>query len=457
MTLQSELAEVVAETRSAHGVPGVAAGVLVGDELTVATHGVTNVEHPLPVTSATLSQVASITKTFTSAACALLVEAGKLRFEDPVDRHLPGLAAATGLDLGQVTVEHLLSHQSGFDGDHLFVNRSDDLGSLSGARRLFPPGTGFSYSNAGFSLAGAVVEAVCGQPFDRFVTDRLLRPLGMANATFRADDAITHSVFAPHWVLDGDAHVIRRAGWQPGWEMGPNDRAAAGLVASVDHLAAWCRFQRTGTDDEGHRLLGDESLARLHTPVVNADRTEDIALDWAERDSGGARSIGHGGVTAGYISDLVIVPDHDVAVIGLTNATNGAIVNQTIRRWALQRVAGLVERDPEPDPTSRPDAASYLGCYLHPFADLTVAAGDLDATLVVSAEQRDIDGWRPPADEPVTCGFLADDHIVSLDHDETARVGRFGLDGDGRAEWLLWGGRRALRAPDQRATAGVES
>ncbi len=449
MGFEADLTEVVAETAAAHGVPGAATGVLVGGELHVATFGVTNVEHPLPVTAATLSQVASITKTFTSAACALLVEAGELTFEDPVDRHLPGLAETIGLDLDQVTVEHLLSHQSGFDGDHLFVHRSDDLTALAGARRLFPPGAGFSYNNAGFSLAGAVVEAVSGQPFDRFVTDRLLRPLGMANATFRADDAITHSVFAPHWVFEGEAHVIRGAGWQPGWEMGPHDRAAAGLVASVDHLASWCRFQRTGTDDEGHRLLGDESLARLHRPVVDADPVEDIALDWHVRDTGGARSIGHGGVTAGYISDLVIVPDHDVAVIALTNATNGAIVNQRIRRWALEQAVGLVERDPEPDPAVEPDAASYLGRYLHPFAELTVAAGDRSGTLVVSAEQRDIEGWRPPVDEPLTCGFLAVDEIVTLDGDGPARVGRFGLGDDGRAEWLLWGGRRAPRAPDE--------
>ncbi len=448
MGFEDDLAEVVAATAAEHGVPGVAVGVLDGGRSHVVTHGVTNVEHPLPVGPDTLTQVASITKTFTGAAVALLVEQGEVAFDDPISRHLPHLGPETGLPFDEITVEHTLSHQVGFDGDHLFVGRSDDLGSLADARRLFPPGEGFSYSNAGFSIAGAVIEAVSGQSFDRFVTDRLLRPLGMRTATFTADRAITHSVFAPHWVLDGTARVLRNAGWQPGWEMGPTDRAAAGLIASVEHLLAWCRFQRTGVADDGTRLLSQESLDRLHTPVVTADRWESIALDWHVGEVDGATTMGHGGLTVGYLSDLVIVPERDLAVVSLCNATNGAVVNQAIRRWTLERCARLAERDPEPDPSVHVDRSRFVGRYLHPFADLTVTEGDAPDTLVVASSQREDvpDGWRPPADPPVTCGFVAPDAVVTLDNLGTVRTATFGFEtSDDRAAWILWQGRRALR------------
>src|SRR5690606_19471143 len=150
--------------------------------------------------SDTLFQVASITKTFTATAVMLLVEQGKAALEDPIAKHLPELAATTGLPTEEITVEHLLSHPAGFDGDHLIVLQRDDLASLRDARRFFAPGTGFSYNNAAFSIAGELIEAIAGETYPRFVRKRLLKPLGMTNACFRADDAILERVAAPHFV-----------------------------------------------------------------------------------------------------------------------------------------------------------------------------------------------------------------------------------------------------------------
>ncbi len=135
MTIEAELESVLRAAATEHRVPGAVAGLLIGDETYTAVHGVANAEFPTPVTPASMSQVASITKTFTSAAVMLLVQEGRVRLEDPVARHLPDLGPATGLDFDTITVEHLLSHQAGFDGDYLFVEGSDDLAAL----RARPP------------------------------------------------------------------------------------------------------------------------------------------------------------------------------------------------------------------------------------------------------------------------------------------------------------------------------
>lgn len=446
MPIAEELAAVLGRAVAEHGTPGAAVGVLVGDDVHTASCGVTHVEHPQAVGPATLFQVGSITKTFTSAAVMVLVEEGALALEDPVGRYLPDLGAATGLDFEAISVERALSHQAGFDGDHLFVQREEDIEALAGARRLFPPGGGFSYNNAGFSVVGAVIEAVAGQSFESFLRARLLRPLGLVSATFRADEAITNQVAMPHWVFEGIPHVLRKAGWQPGWELGPVDRPAGGLVASVEHLLAWCRFQRTGTALDGTAILQPESLRRLHTPVVQADCVEGIALDWSVRTVDGVRSIGHGGTTAGYQSDLVIVPECDVAFVALTNATNGSSVIQAVRRWALERFSGMKERDPEPDTTVAVDPSRFAGSFVHPFARLTVTASEESNRVVVTSTKReDVDGWQPPLEPPLTLAFFAADHAVTVDAAGPARIARFGFDMDGRAEWLLWGGRRAPR------------
>jgi CubicO group peptidase (beta-lactamase class C family) len=443
-----QLGEVLAAACEEVGVPGAAVGVLVDGEATTVAHGITNVEHPAPVGSGTVFQVGSISKTFASAAVMLLVQDGRLRLEDPVARHLPELGPATGLDTEAITLEMLLSHQAGFDGDHLFVTGSGDLAALADARRLFPPGQGFSYSNAGFSIAGAVVEAVSGQPYDTFVRTHLLRPLGMVGAGFRADEVLTGSVAIPHWVWEGDAHVIRGGGWQPRWELGAIDWAAAGLIASVDHLLEWARFQWTGAAADGTELLSAESLARLHTPVVDGEPLARVGLDWYVREVDGATTVGHGGLTVGYVSALKVAPERQFAFVGLTNATNGAVVNHQVRRWAFEHLAGLALVDPVPDPAlaAAVDTARLAGRYEHSFCELAVEPGAEAGTVRITPSARsDAEGWQPPVESPVTCGFFTPDDAVEVEPEVgPPTVVRFEA-GTDPATWIQWGGRLAPR------------
>lgn len=450
MATRDELSEVLRAEMDRCGVPGAAIGILVGGDVVVATHGVSNVEFPRPVSERTLFQVGSISKTFTAAAIMLLVQHGTLRLDDSVSLHLPDLKAATGIDFDAVTVEQLLSHQSGFDGDHLFVERAgNDLAALRGARILFPPGEGYSYSNAGFSVAGAVVEAVSGERFDRFIGSRLLRPLAMLSATYRADEAVTYDVAAPHWVFEGAPHVIRGAGWQPGWELAHLDWAPGGLIASLDHLLAWCRFQGDGRVIGGNEVLCATSLARLHTPVITNGMQDQIALDWFVREIDGATTIGHGGVTAGYVSDLLIVPERSFAFVALTNATNGAELIAEVRRWALERFAGLHETDPVPDLTADPDVDRVIGRYVHAFAVLEVTAGIDPGTVVITSNRREgVTGWQPPLDPPRACALTSGDSVVTCDGERPVSLGTFGTPTNGPAAWLNWKERRAPRLSD---------
>ena len=444
----------VTEIAGRHGVPGVAVGVLHGDERAVVGVGVTNTELPLPVDGATRFQVGSISKTITSAAVMLLVEGGQVDLSAPASTYLPDLdlrgSEHTGIDLSAVTVEQLLSHRSGIDGDHFLVHGGHSIEQLRDARRLYDPGEGYSYSNAGFTLAGAVIESVSGQAYEQFVRSRLFEPLGMGASTFRADDAITYGVAAPHFVYDGDAFVLRGIGWQPGWELVPIDHPAGGMISTVDDLLLWSRFQWTGTAADGTPLLSADSLARLHRPVTRESVLDEIALDWFVRDHDGLLTIGHAGVTVGYISDLLVATDAELGVVILTNATNGDGVIHEVRRWVLREVVGV--EDPRPslpaDPIQVP--STLPGRYGHAFADVIVAAGDEPGTLVISEERRtDTEGWFPPTEgEPQLATIFAEDQAV-VAGEGSPRILRFG-DGHsgtsgGHGPWIQWRGRRALR------------
>lgn len=445
MGIGDELAEVVGAVVGEHGVPGAVAGVWVDGEAHLVAHGVASVETGVALTADHLFQVGSVTKTLTGALVALLVDEGVVAYDDPVARHLPDLAVALapGIDLETITVEHLLSHRSGFDGDHLLTHPEiDDLAALAGARPLFAPGHGYSYSNAAFSIAGALVAAVDGRPFAEAARRRLLGPLGLAGACFTADEAITRPVAVPHLVAGGRTIVLRRGGWQPGWELSALDRPAGGLVASVPHLLRWGRFQLDGTADDGTVSLDAAARARLHTPVVEADAVTSVGLDWEVSTHDGVTVVGHGGLTVGYCTTFGVVPGEGVVVAVCTHATNGAAVNRAVRRWALERACGVVVRDPEPDPAAAADPERIAGRYLHPFGVLTVAAGDAPATVRIRREARTDVGWQPPPEAPTTFGFTGPTDAVSIDASGVARLLRVG------EGWIQLDGRRAPRIDD---------
>ena len=309
---------------------------------------------------------------------------------------------------------------------------------------MFAPGSEYSYNNAAFLIAGALVGAVSGDPFESFVQTRLLGPLGMDTAAFRADDVITHRVAAPHFVVGDTTMVLRGFGWQPGWELGAVDRAAGGLIASVDQLLSWCRFQLTGQSSEGEQLIAPESLDRLHTPVVRVDAIEEGALDWSVWRYAGGTAMGHGGLTVGYCSNLVVAKEHGVGVVTHTHAVNGAGVNQAVRRWALERCAGIIVRDPEPDPAVVIDPGVFAGEFIAPFARLTLSAGEQPNTITLTSSQRDRRRWLEAtarcADDPRVLPSRPRRHARRV---RPRRVARFAFDADGRVDWLLWGGRRA--------------
>jgi hypothetical protein len=189
-------------------------------------------------------------------------------------------------------------------------------------------------------------------------------------------------------------------------------------------------------------VLSRESIERMHTPVTALDRWTSIGLDWFIV----GRAHDHGGSTMGYYSVLVLVPDANLAVVSLTHATNGAVVNQAMRRWALEEHAGIVERDAEPDPTVTIDTAACEGRFLSPFGQLTITAGTEPNTLTVAcAAWVVVCGWQPPQPPPMTLAFVDERHAVTIDAPLTQGRSQLGFGDDGRLEWLTWNGRRAVR------------
>jgi CubicO group peptidase (beta-lactamase class C family) len=439
------LAAILGEEVVAARAPGGVCGLLVDDECTTAAVGVTSVDALAPVDDRTLFQVASITKTITAFTVLLLAEEGRLALDDPIARHLPEVAMVGGLP-DELTVEHCLSHQVGIEGDHLFFHGSHDLGALRDAERLFAPGDRFSYSNAGFSLAGAVVERLTGTPFERVVRERVLKPLRMRASCFTADRAIFERVALPHWVLpDTDPVLLRRAGWQPGWELAPIDHAAGGLATNVLELLMWARCVLEG----GAGIVSPAGVARLLEPVVEGDGGGSIALDWDTWERDGVRLHAHGGLTVGYCSILVVIPARKAAFCCMVHATNGGEVHRSVRRRVLGELLGIDDRDPAPLAEQPGDVAGYLGTYRHSNGPITVSLtdGGTPGPLLVTIEPHPPGtlAWQPPPPPPATVAFSGPDAVVIVDGPAVGAANTFGRGPDGEITWLRWNGRVAPR------------
>src|SRR4051794_29338137 len=184
--IERRLSSVVAKAMKRFDIPGVAVGIVHGDDEHRVAKGVTCIDFPLDVDAQTLFQIGSTTKTFTGTVLMMLVEEGALDLESPVRAYLPSFKVKDADASKRATVRHLVTHTGGWVGDHFEdTGRGDDavrtivkrMGTKT--RQVTPLGSAWSYNNAGFYVAGALIEKLTGERYEDVVTKRILQPLGM--------------------------------------------------------------------------------------------------------------------------------------------------------------------------------------------------------------------------------------------------------------------------------------
>jgi CubicO group peptidase (beta-lactamase class C family) len=434
-----------------HGVPGLALGVLSNGTVTVRGLGVTNLDDPLPVTAHTVFPIASISKTFASTAMLRLVEQGKVDLRAPVRTYLPEFRVRDENVSREVSVWHLLTHAGGWEGQVSGPERGEDtlrnfVASITDLVQVAPPEAAWSYNNAGFSIAGRVIEAVTGTSINRAMRELVFQPLGLEHAGTTAGDFITHRFAAGHSTRGNTAALIRP--FSPATSV-----TAGGIGLCITDLMAYARFHLGDGTSRSERVLRRESLEQLRTPQLGKQSTDDeIGIGWHLRTMGGVRTASHGGTLSGHILLLEIVPERNFAIAILTNANSGWRVIQEVEREALkaylglsyapnQAIAhrGLVETLPWAEPLpSQPDLAQYVGTYLRPSNSVVVRSKG--GTLLV--QERPNTG-KPGPEMPIA--FFGADRAVVTDGPDRGQSIEFVRDSDGAVTWLRVVGRVARR------------
>jgi D-alanyl-D-alanine carboxypeptidase len=319
-----------------------------GQPVLAKGYGYADLAERIPASASTIYRLASITKQFTAAAILHLVEEGKLSLEDQISDYLPDYPAP-----GRgITIRNLLSHTSGLS-DVAVVPILEESGGVGYTRDQiidlvasqpldFEPGTGHSYSNVGFMLAGVVIERVTGTSYADYLTDEVLRPLGLDHTSFCPDEQPPADRWAHGYDLQhGNWPRALRLGRAPAFvDPAPINMdvvsSAGGLCATATDLARWPGLLRSFLDPASYR--------EMSRPTVLADGTEvPYGLGLQIRQFGDHPALSHGGVVNGFVSLVADFPEDDLTVAMLVNSR---LLNLEMGVQLANRVLGAVFDEP---------------------------------------------------------------------------------------------------------------
>lgn len=428
-------------------VPGAAIGVLHGGAMHVAGVGVTNVEHPLPVTPETLFQIGSTSKTFTATALMQLIEGGQVDLDATVRTYLPWFALQSEEDAARITVRDLVTHHAGYVGDYFKdTGRGDDaiwaiVRKMANSPQLVPEGSTFSYSNAGFYVLGHIVETLRGRPFEAVIRERIFEPLGMDRSFYFPEECITHRVAAGH-IVTADGPKVARP-WNTPRSIAPGGGITSNVIDQVRYAA--CHVGET----PAHEVLGPGSIAFMRQVQRRAgSMCESVGISWMLDDAGGGcQLVKHGGATNGHLSAFELIPEAGFAVTVLTNADTGREARQTIADRCQEHFLGFGKPKPVAATDLEVDAREYAGVYQSVLARLEVRAGGSGLMVTDTTPERGFaeTRHRPIPLPPAHLAFTGPDATAVLDGPRRGERAEFLRGPHGAIEWMRWDGRIARR------------
>jgi len=333
--------ELVVAAMQEFSVPGVAVGVIKDGVVVHASgYGVRELGLDEPVDTETLFRIASTSKAFTTASLAMLVDEGKLNWDDKVVDHIPGFALYDPWVTKEFTVLDLLTHRSGLvsgAGDLMLWPKPNEFAreDIIHGLRYFKPESAFrteyAYDNLLYIVGGELVPAVTGVAWEDFVDARILDKLG-AKRCFagRIPQPEMQNLAAPHAIIEDELQVVDRNRASADVDVAA---AAGGVRCSLDDMLTWTQVQLArGKLADGSELFSEEQSRTMWSPqtilgvsndAYERDRThfKAYALGWRLADVHGYKHVSHTGSYTGFRAHVILVPELDLGVVILLNAS----------------------------------------------------------------------------------------------------------------------------------------
>lgn len=364
-------------------IPGLSAAVVHDQDVVwKGAWGFADVTQKIPARPDTVYSVCSISKLFTSIAVMQQRDAGRLRLDDPVGKHLPWFTIRrTDSDAPEITIEGLLTHSSGLPREaespywtgpeFAFPTRETIIEKLKGQETLHAAQSYHQYSNLGLTLAGEVAAAAAGRPYADYVRTRVLDPIGLSDTTpDMPRDRRGTRLAVGYSAIQRDG---RRTNVTPFLAQGI--APAAGYASTVEDLGRFASWQfRVLARKSGRDVLATNTLREMHrVHWMDADFATSWGLGFAVWRDKEKTFVGHGGSCPGFKAQLLMKTDENVAVVVMANA-QGVDTTRLAQR-AYEIVGPALKAAAKPDPSkpaaSKPPDGSlqkYTGNYATGFA-----------------------------------------------------------------------------------------
>ncbi|MEM8862268.1 MAG: serine hydrolase domain-containing protein [Chloroflexota bacterium] len=442
MEKKAEFKQFIAQKMEELHIPGVSIGVLADSGREFFTAGVTNINHPLEVTPSTLFQVGSNTKLMTATMLLVLAAEEKLDLDAPVRSVLTDFAVQDKIASANATIRQLLTHSTGWVGDHFIETGSGEdalehyVSSMADLPQVAPFNFAFSYNNASFAMAGAIIEKVTGKSYEQALADMLFKPLGMTNSFMSPADVMLHRFAVGHGVKDGEIEVIGP------WPLPLAMWAAGAVAASAEDMLTFAQFYLDGGKTaDGTQFIQPDVMAQMWEPQFQiGPETGWIAHSWFVEEHSGHKAFRHGGATVGQLSAFKLIPSKNFAFVSLTNGINGRIFNDAIESWLLEHVCHVSVSDEAPAPIEPSETMrnEIVGTYSRPFVDLEIKQENDQLMMQVRGKQGFPSEHVPP--RPPTpwfeLQFMSESTVLAANGPMAGTQGQLVRHADGILGWL---------------------
>jgi len=432
--LPPELDAYIENARASSGTPGLAVTIVRDGRLVAAKgYGVRELGKPERVDENTMFDLASISKSFTAAAIATLVDDGTMRWDDPVRRWLPQVESGDPCRSASVTIRDLLAHRTGVEpGNFMFRFSNYPTAEVLRRIRFLKERDSFRgsmiYNNVTFTAAGEAAAAAAKMPFSDLVRTRIVEPLGMRDSTVGVEHTLAANHASPHATVGGKHQPIRN-------RKAMTILPANAVNSTAKDIARWLLFSLGDGTWEGKRIVSPESMREMHSPQIIIATTPEMraargvqffagyGLGWQVMDFRGHPMLWHSGSADGMPVYMAILPADRIGVAVMTNSwesgtLHGALASRILdtllevkepRDWAgetieaAKRANARAAEESAAMETSRIAGTSpsrpldaYAGTYTDPlYGDLVVTRDGDKLTLQFAGGQKaDLTHWH---------------------------------------------------------------
>lgn len=418
------LVEKLEKARVEHHVPGIGIAIVKDGEVVLCTGlGQANIEKDIKATGDTVFAIGSCTKAFTATLCGVMVDEGKMDWDDKVSKHLPNFVMRDETANAEVTIRDLLCHRTGLSRMDLLwasgaLTRDEILAAVERAEPMHEFREKFEYSNTNFVAAGEAAARAGGDSWEALTRDHLLKPLLMTNSTLSIVEAKENPKLAIGYSWDDESESFELDPMRDIISAAP----AGSINSSARDMANWVLMQLNRGEFNGSQVISEKNLTETWESHIGIAGPVGYGLGWMVREWKDKRFIEHGGNIDGFAASVGFLPDDNLGYVLLMNVSftqlqflGGGLIFDTLLgdEPAQGAVAGEI------------DYEAYLGKYIAdfgPFKDQRFTVQVKNGNLAVDVPGQTVYELKPP-DENGKWSFAITDAIaVSFDRDDAGEI-----------------------------------